>query len=41
MNGTFFYIGLGAGLAAACGLRPFLPLLVAGALGSAEALGVG
>jgi hypothetical protein len=41
MNGTFFYIGLGAGLAAACGLRPFLPLLLAGALGSAEALGVG
>jgi len=40
MNGTFFYIGLGAGLAAACGLRPFLPLLLAGALGSAEALGV-
>ena len=25
MNGIFFYIGLGAGLAAACGLRPFLP----------------
>jgi hypothetical protein len=40
MNGTFFYIGLGAGLAAACGLRPFLPLLLAGALGSAHALGV-
>jgi Domain of unknown function (DUF4126) len=40
MNGTFFYIGLGLGLAAACGLRPFLPLLLAGALGSAEALGV-
>jgi hypothetical protein len=40
MNGTFFYIGLGAGLAAACGLRPFLPLLLAGALGSAGALGV-
>ena len=40
MNGTFFYIGLGAGLAAACGLRPFLPLLLAGALASAEALGV-
>ena len=32
MNGIFFYIGLGAGLAAACGLRPFLPLLLAGAL---------
>jgi hypothetical protein len=40
MNGTFFYIGLGAGLAAACGLRPFLPLLAAGALGSSGALGV-
>ncbi len=40
MNGTFFYIGLGAGLAVACGLRPFLVLLLAGALGSAGALGV-
>jgi hypothetical protein len=40
MNGIFFYIGLGAGLAAACGLRPFLPVLLAGALGSAGALGV-
>jgi hypothetical protein len=40
MNGTFFYIGLGLGLAAACGLRPFLPLLLAGALASAGALGV-
>jgi|SRR5271165_1704743 len=40
MNGTFFYIGLGLGLAAACGLRPFLPLLLAGALASADALGV-
>jgi hypothetical protein len=40
MNGLFFYIGLGAGLAAACGLRPFLPLLLAGALGSDGALGV-
>jgi hypothetical protein len=40
MNGTFFYIGLGAGLAAACGLRPFLPVLLAGALGSSSALGV-
>jgi hypothetical protein len=40
MNGIFFYIGLGAGLAAACGLRPFLPLLLAGALGSAGDLGV-
>ncbi len=41
MNGTFFYIGLGLGLAAACGLRPYLPTLLAGALGSAAALGVG
>jgi hypothetical protein len=40
MNGLFFYIGLGAGLAAACGLRPFLPLLLAGALASDGALGV-
>jgi hypothetical protein len=40
MNGIFFYIGLGAGLAAACGLRPFLPLLLAGALGSSNVLGV-
>jgi hypothetical protein len=40
MHGLFFYIGLGAGLAAACGLRPFLPVLLAGALGSAKALGV-
>jgi hypothetical protein len=40
MNGTFFYIGLGLGLAAACGVRPFLPVLLAGALGSAGALGV-
>jgi hypothetical protein len=41
MNGILFYIGLGAGLAAACGLRPFLPVLLAGALGSSEGLGVG
>jgi len=40
MNGIFFYIGLGAGLAAACGLRPFLPLLLSGALASAGVLGV-
>jgi hypothetical protein len=40
MNGIFFYIGLGAGLALACGLRPFLPVLLAGALASAEVLGV-
>jgi MFS family permease len=41
MHGLFFYIGLGFGLAAACGLRPFLPLLLAGALGSNHALGIG
>jgi hypothetical protein len=41
MNGAFFYIGLGIGLAAACGLRPYLPVLLAGVLGSAGALGVG
>jgi hypothetical protein len=40
MHGTFFYIGLGVGLAAACGVRPFLPLLLAGGLGSAGVLGV-
>jgi hypothetical protein len=40
MNGTFFYIGLGAGLAAACGLRPYLPALLAGVLASSRALGV-
>jgi hypothetical protein len=40
MNGIFFYIGLGLGLATACGLRPYLPALLAGALGSASALGV-
>jgi len=40
MNGTFFHIGLGLGLAGACGLRPYLPALLAGALGSAGALGV-
>jgi hypothetical protein len=40
MNGLVFYIGLGAGLAAACGLRPFVPLLLAGALASAGVLGV-
>jgi hypothetical protein len=40
MNGIVFYIGLGAGLAAACGLRPFLPALLAGALASSSALGV-
>jgi Domain of unknown function (DUF4126) len=40
MNGLFFYIGLGIGLAAACGMRPFLPLLLAGALATSGALGV-
>lgn len=40
MNGLVFYIGLGLGLALAAGLRPFLPALLAGALGSAGALGV-
>jgi hypothetical protein len=40
MHGIVFDIGLGAGLAAACGMRPFLPLLLAGALGSAVALDV-
>ncbi len=40
MNGLFFYIGLGLGLAAACGLRPYLPALLAGVLGSAGVLGV-
>jgi hypothetical protein len=40
MNGLIFYIGLGAGLALACGLRPFLPTLLAGALASSETLGV-
>jgi hypothetical protein len=41
MHGLFFYIGLGLGLGAACGLRPYLPTLLAGALGSASALSVG
>ncbi|HTR88983.1 MAG TPA: DUF4126 family protein [Solirubrobacteraceae bacterium] len=40
MSGPVFYIGLGLGLAAACGLRPFLPLLLSGALASANALEV-
>jgi Domain of unknown function (DUF4126) len=40
MNGIFFYIGLGVGLAAACGLRPFLPVLLSGALASSGALGL-
>jgi hypothetical protein len=41
MNGFVFYIGLGVGLALAAGLRPFLPALLAGALASSGALGVG
>jgi len=40
MHGIFFDIGLGIGLAAACGLRPFLPVLLAGALASSGALDV-
>ncbi len=40
MNGLVFYVALGLGLAAACGLRPFLPLLLAGGLASSKALGV-
>ncbi len=40
MNNLVFYIGLGLGLAAACGLRPYLPALLAGVLGSAGSLGV-
>lgn len=40
MNNLVFYIGLGAGLAVAAGLRPFLPALLAGALASANTLGV-
>jgi hypothetical protein len=40
MNGLVFYIGLGIGLAVACGLRPFLPLLLAGGLATSDALGV-
>ncbi|HWX74945.1 MAG TPA: DUF4126 family protein [Solirubrobacteraceae bacterium] len=40
MHGTFFDIGLGLGLASACGLRPYLPALLAGALASGSALEV-
>src|ERR1700716_3402592 len=40
MNGTFFDIGLGLGLATACGVRPYLPPLLAGALASSAALHV-
>jgi hypothetical protein len=41
VNGLVFYIGLGLGLAIAAGMRPFLPALLAGALASRGALGVG
>jgi hypothetical protein len=41
MNNLVFYIGLGLGLGAASGLRPFLPALLAGALASEGLLGVG
>jgi hypothetical protein len=41
VNNLAFYIGLGLGLALASGLRPFLPALLAGALASAGALGLG
>ena len=40
MHGLFFDIGLGIGLAAACGIRPFLPLLLAGAFARGGDLGV-
>jgi hypothetical protein len=39
-NNLAFMIGLGLGLGAAAGLRPFLPALLAGGLASAGALGV-
>ena len=41
MNNLTFYIGLGVGLGVAAGLRPFLPALLAGALASGGALGLG
>jgi hypothetical protein len=40
VHGIFFYIGLGVGLAVASGLRPFLPLLLAGLLARGKALGL-
>jgi hypothetical protein len=40
VNGLVFYIGLGLGLGAAAGVRPFLPALLAGALASDGALGL-
>jgi hypothetical protein len=40
MHGIFFDIGLGLGLSTACGLRPYLPALLSGALASDSALGV-
>jgi Domain of unknown function (DUF4126) len=41
VNNLVFYIGLGLGLGVASGLRPFLPALIAGALASGGALGLG
>jgi hypothetical protein len=41
VNGLVFYIGLGLGLGVAAGVRPFLPALLAGALASDGALGLG
>jgi Domain of unknown function (DUF4126) len=41
MNNLAFYIGLGLGLGVTAGLRPFLPALLAGALASGGALGLG
>jgi hypothetical protein len=40
MNNLVFEIGLGAGLAVAAGIRPFLPALLAGALASGNVLSV-
>lgn len=40
MDNLVFYIGLGAGLALAAGVRPFLPALLAGGLASSGLLGV-
>jgi hypothetical protein len=40
VDNLVFYIGLGLGLGLACGLRPFLPLLLAGGLASDSLLGV-
>jgi hypothetical protein len=40
MHGIFFDIGLGLGLSSACGLRPYFPALLSGALASGSALDV-